>query len=42
MTTQEPGESHNPFAPSRVLHQAALLEQADTGCRAGQLSAGAH
>jgi len=33
MTTQEPGESDNPFAPSRVLHQAALLEQADTWYR---------
>ena len=29
MTTQEPGDSDNPFAPSTVLHQAALLEQMD-------------
>lgn len=33
MTTQEPGDSDNPFAPSTVLHQAALLEQADTWYR---------
>ena len=33
MTTQEPGESDNLFAPSRVLLQAALLEQADTWYR---------
>ena len=33
MTTQEPGESDTPFAPSRVLLQAALLEQADTWYR---------
>ncbi|MFO0251764.1 MAG: hypothetical protein ACK56X_21210 [Planctomyces sp.] len=33
MTTQEPGDSDNPFAPSRVLLQAGLLEQADTWYR---------
>ncbi|MFN9287556.1 MAG: hypothetical protein ACK6EB_05740 [Planctomyces sp.] len=33
MTTQEPGDSDNPFAPSTVLLQAALLEQADTWYR---------